>query len=310
MKLKKIFKKQDIEQQSCQNGIRGNCCNCGAFPCPPPQVGPTGATGATGATGPTGIAGVSITGPTGTGATGPTGPTGPTGATGVSITGPTGAGSTGATGPTGPTGSTGATGVSVTGPTGPTGPTGAAGVSVTGPTGLVGASGPTGAAGELSQNMFRARLTSTAILPVLTSLNIDWSTSSGLTSGGIAIAGSDLVISEPGTYYVAFETSVNPVNYTTTGTDILSFFINQNNVSIAFSSVSVNVFDVSAGNYPDDVDIAISSLFSVNNDLSNNLIQTAVTSVSALSGATHYNIQTLQTGITIFKLSDSMLTPF
>lgn len=185
---------------------------------------------------------------------------------------------------------------------GPTGPTGA--------DGTIGPTGPTGSTGELSQNMFRARLTATAILPVLTSADIDWSTSTGLTSGGITISGSDLVISEPGTYYVAFETSLNPVGYTNTGTDILSFYIKQSDVDISLSSVSVNVFDVSAGNFPDDVDIAISSLFSVDNALSNNLIHIEVTSVSALSGATHYNIQGQQTGITIFKLSDSVLTPF
>lgn len=178
------------------------------------------------------------------------------------------------------------------------------------PSGGVGPTGPTGPAGELSQNMFRARLTSTAILPVLTSIDIDWSTSTGLTSSGITISGSDLVISEPGTYYVAFETSLNPVGYTNTGTDILSIYINQNDVDISLSSVSVNVFDVSAGNFPDDVDIAISSLFSVDNTLSNNLIHIEVASVSALSGATQYNIQGQQTGITIFKLSDSILTPF
>jgi hypothetical protein len=158
--------------------------------------------------------------------------------------------------------------------------------------------------------MFRARLTATQILPVLTSADIVWSTSTGLTAGGITISGSDLVISEPGTYYVAFETTLNPVNYTNTGTGILSFYIIQSNVNSSLGSVSVNVFDVSVGNYPDDVDIAISSLFSVDNPLSNNLIHIQVSSLSARSGVTHYNIQGQQTGITIFKLSDSVLAPF
>ena len=68
--------------------------------------------GPTGPTGPTGQ---------GEGATGPTGPTGPGGATGATgPTGPTGPeGATGATGPIGPTGPGGATGA--TGPTGPAG---------------------------------------------------------------------------------------------------------------------------------------------------------------------------------------------
>lgn len=188
------------------------------------------------------------------------------------------------------------------GETGPTGPAGS--------TGVAGATGQTGAAGELSQNMIRARLTATAILPVLTTVDVDWSNSSGLTDGGITISGSNFVISEPGTYYVAFETSLNPVNYTTIGTDIISFYIMQSGVDISLSSVSVNVFDVSSGNYPDDVDIALSSLFSVDTNLSNNLIYIQIVSVSALSGSSHYNIQGQQTGITIFKLSDEILTSF
>ena len=180
----------------------------------------------------------------------------------------------------------------------------------TGPQGEIGPQGPEGPTGSLSQNMIRARLVQTAILPTGFFENIDWSNSTGLTSGGITISERSLIISEPGTYYVAFETSMNPVGYTNIGTDILSIFINQSNVSIAQSAFTINVFDVSAGNFPDDVDIAISSLFSVDSTLSNNVIQVMVESLSATSGATHYNIQGMQTGITIFKLSDDILTPF
>lgn len=127
-----------------------------------------------------------------TGATGPTGVTGPSGATGP----------TGATGPSGTTGPTGATG-----PSGATGPTGATGPS--------GATGPKGDTGTCEGCGMTTQLLSTYSNPPQQGndggkLVFDRNGVANGTAISHTINGTDIVISQPGFYFVTFHGTLLP----------------------------------------------------------------------------------------------------
>ena len=220
---------------------------------------PQGATGATGITGPTGPTGSGATGATG--ATGVTGAMGATGATGVTgPTGPTGSGATGATGATGVTGAMGATGATgVTGPTGATGPTGPTGAAATVTVGTV-TTGDPGTEAQVNNSGTDEAAVFDFVIPrgeaggsgtpeVLATVD---STSQATTAGGALtfsqtplVSGTaithqagttDVVISQPGIYQVAFQgTGAISAGTTIPGTLLVRLYLNGTQVTGAVS---------------------------------------------------------------------------
>ncbi len=222
------------------------------------NAGSVGATGVTGATGAQGLPGT-------TGAIGAPGIPGADGATGAQ--GNTGVdGATGATGANGVTGNTGATGIQ--------GSTGSIGL-----TGTTGATGPTGLSGPLGFVQFFAVMPPDNAATVAVGSAVEFP-QDGPSSGSIfRVNPSSFVVTETGTYRVAFSVSV---------TEAGQLAISQNGVELGYTVVG-RATGTSQINGESLVTLLAGDVLSIVNPTGN---PTALT-ITPLAGGTRSNSATL-----------------